>query len=383
MDPLVLLMTGGPACASEVAMFYENGPFKIQDNIENLTLIWNKFGWDQEASIIYIDLPVGTGFSYSTNSGDIRHDAEGVSEDIFDFFQAFFTAHPEFAENDLYVMGESFGSHYVPAVAARLHEEKKLKQGLPINLKGFAIGSGLTHPNIRYESYADYALSMALIADDDHKRLSKVFPACATAIELCGTKGTVTCIAAYLVCQSIFNTILAISGNINSFDIRKECNEDICYDFSNLEIYLNQTKVREALGVGNQKFLSCSPLVYEAILMDWMESKENKIARLLEDGIQILVYAGEFDLICNWLGNSMWTAALPWSGQIEYARAPWKKFEVNGIEAGLVTGFKNLNFVKVQDAGHMVAMDQPRIALEMFRRWTRGIPLGNRIKLEY
>lgn len=46
-------------------------------------------------------------------------------------------------------------------------------------------------------------------------------------------------------------------------------------------------------------------------------------------------------------GNSMWTAALPWSGQIEYARAPWKKFEVNGIEAGLVTGFKNLNFVKV------------------------------------
>lgn len=88
-----------------------------------------------------------------------------------------------------------------------------------------------------------------------------------------------------------------------SFDIRKECNEDICYDFSNLEIYLNQTKVREALGVGNQKFLSCSPLVYEAILMDWMESKENKIARLLEDGIQILVYAGEFDLICNWLGD--------------------------------------------------------------------------------
>lgn len=46
-DPLVLLMTGGPGCGSELAMFYQNGPFKIQDHIENLTLTWNDFGWDK------------------------------------------------------------------------------------------------------------------------------------------------------------------------------------------------------------------------------------------------------------------------------------------------------------------------------------------------
>lgn len=43
-DPLVLWMTGGPGCASELALFYENGPFKITDN---LTLVWNDFGWDK------------------------------------------------------------------------------------------------------------------------------------------------------------------------------------------------------------------------------------------------------------------------------------------------------------------------------------------------
>lgn len=46
--------------------------------------------WWQEASIIYVDQPVGTGFSYSSNTRDIRHDEEGVSEDMFDFFQVDF-----------------------------------------------------------------------------------------------------------------------------------------------------------------------------------------------------------------------------------------------------------------------------------------------------
>ena len=48
-------------------------------------------------------------------------------------------------------------------------------------------------------------------------------------------------------------------------------------------------------------------------------------------------------------GNSRWATSLTWSGQEEYVRAPWRKFEVDGNEAGLVTGFKNLNFLKVSN----------------------------------
>jgi len=375
-DPLVLWMTGGPGCASELALFYENGPFKITDN---LTLVWNDFGWDKVSSIIFVDQPVGTGFSYSTDIRDIRHDEEGVSEDMYDFFQAFFKAHPEYAKNKFFVTGESYAGHYVPAVTGRLHKAQKNKEGVPINLKGFAIGNGLTQPDLQYEAYADYALDMNLITELDHQRLSRLFPACLKSIELCGPKGTVTCIAAYLVCQSIFNSILTIAGNINYYDVRKECHGELCYDFSNLDSYLNNATVREALGVGNRKFVSCSPLVYEAMIVDWMKNLEKGIPQLLEDGIELLVYAGEYDLICNWLGNSRWVTAMDWSGQIEYAKADWKHFEVDGEEAGLVTGYGPLQFLKVHNAGHMVPMDQPKNALEMLFRWTRGKSLGGKV----
>lgn len=300
-DPVVLWMTGGPGCASELALFYENGPFKITDN---LTLVWNDFGWDKVSSIIFVDQPVGTGFSYSTDIRDIRHDEEGVGEDMYDFFQAFFAAHPEYAKNKFFVTGESYAGHYVPAVAGRLHKALKNKEGVPINLKGFAIGNGLTQPDIQYEAYADYALDMNLITEDDYNKMSKLYPACAASIKLCGPKGTIGCLAAYLVCQSIFNSILAVAGNINYYDVRKECQGSLCYDFSNLDNFLNNASTREALGVGNRKFVSCSPLVYEAMIVDWMKNLEKGIPELLEDGIELLVYAGEYDLICNWLGNS-------------------------------------------------------------------------------
>ena len=43
-DPVVIWLTGGPGCSSELALFYENGPFHIADN---MSLVWNDFGWDQ------------------------------------------------------------------------------------------------------------------------------------------------------------------------------------------------------------------------------------------------------------------------------------------------------------------------------------------------
>lgn len=89
------------------------------------------------------------------------------------------------------------------------------------------------------------------------------------------------------------------------YDIRKKCETNLCYDFSNMETLLNQKSVRKALGVGDIDFVSCSTEVYEAMQMDWMRNLELGIPALLEDGVKLLVYAGEYDLICNWLGKSL------------------------------------------------------------------------------
>ncbi|MED6184443.1 Serine carboxypeptidase-like 49 [Stylosanthes scabra] len=106
-----------------------------------------------------------------------------------------------------------------------------------------------------------------------------------------------------------------------------------------MEKFLNQKAIRDAIGVGDIYFLSSSITIYQAMLVDWMRNLEVGIPTLLEDGIYLLVYAGEYDLICNWLnvcGNSKWVHAMEWSSQKEFVNSPEVPSTVDDSEAGIL-----------------------------------------------
>ncbi|KAE9586492.1 putative carboxypeptidase C [Lupinus albus] len=336
-DPIIIWLTGGPGCSSSLALFYENGPFSIANN---MSLLLNRYGWDKVSNILFVDQPTGTGFSYSSYEEDIRHDELGVSNDLYDFLQK----HPEFVKNDFYITGESYAGHYIPALASRVHKGNIKKQGIHINLK--------------YPAYSDFALQRGLITKEDRDSLNKLIPDCEKDIKLCRrTRDSFS-----------YNNLL----NLIFYDIRKQCEGNLCYDFSNLDNFLNNDKVKDALDAKDLDFVSCSSTVYYAMLEDWMKNLEVDIPSLLEDGIKLLVYAGEEDLICNWLGNYRWVRAMKWSGQKKFKSAPKVKFIVDGVEAGSLTSHGPLSFLKVYQAGHMVPMDQPKASLEMLRKWMGG-----------
>ncbi|XP_074366644.1 serine carboxypeptidase-like 48 isoform X2 [Apium graveolens] len=331
-----------------------------------MSLSWNAFGWDKVSNIIYVDQPVGTGFSYSSDFRDIPSNEQGVSNDLYDFLQEFYKAHPGYIENEFYITGESYAGHYIPALASRVHQGNKNREGIQINLNGFSVGNGNTDPAIQYKAYTAFALENKLITKTDYVSINKMIPKCERA-----TKGNNACVQAYEACRGIYGSIVDINGNINVYDIRKECKGEHCYDFSRMDTFLNLTSVREVLGVQTD-FISCSKTVKFAMRTDRMKDLEVGIPELLEDGIKVLIYAGEYDLKCNWLGNSRWVHAMKWSGQKKFVGSPTVPFVVNGSKAGEMQSYGPLTFLKVHDAGHMVPMDQPKAALKMLTRWMQG-----------
>lgn len=108
----VIWLTGGPGCSSQLALLSENGPCSV--NAEGTDTVWNEYGWNSHANIMWIDQPAGVGFSYG-DKRDYAHGEEDVGEDMYWFLQAFFEAHPEYLSRPFYVFGESYGGHYVRA----------------------------------------------------------------------------------------------------------------------------------------------------------------------------------------------------------------------------------------------------------------------------
>jgi carboxypeptidase C (cathepsin A) len=51
---------------------------------------------------MWVDQPAGVGYSYGVKKDK---DEAGVANDMYDFLQAFFKAHPEYVDNAFFVFG--------------------------------------------------------------------------------------------------------------------------------------------------------------------------------------------------------------------------------------------------------------------------------------
>jgi cathepsin A (carboxypeptidase C) len=161
-------------------------------------------------------------------------------------------------------------------------------------------------------------------------------------------------------CELTMMTVLGnpLAPRFNVYDIREKCNDPpLCYNFSNSDVYLNNATVQAKLGVSGRQWVECNKNVHTALLGDWNLNMASKISAVLESGLNVLVYSGDKDWVCNWRGGEAWTNAVEWSGQSHFNTTSYKDWIVNGQAAGQLKKYNNLSFLRVYNAGHMVPMN--------------------------
>ena len=87
---------------------------------------------------------------------------------------------------------------------------------------------------------------------------------------------------------------------------------------------------------------------------DRLHSSTEYVSALLARQVRVLIYAGTYDWICNWIGNEAWTRALEWHGQKDFAALPLREWKVDGHVVGKTRSAHGLTFATVDGAGHMV-----------------------------
>jgi len=150
----------------------------------------------------------------------------------------------------------------------------------------------------------------------------------------------------------------------------------MCYDFSPADNMMTDPAIQKVLGVEGRKWKECNMLVHTAMLGDWMLSLSSKVTDILSAGLDVLVYSGDKDFICNWRGGEAWTNAVEWDHKADFQATEYADWTVDGKAAGALKAVDNLKFLRVYDAGHMVPMNQPVAALEMLHELIIGNPLA-------
>jgi carboxypeptidase C (cathepsin A) len=142
-DPLVIWLNGGPGCSSLLGAFSENGPFIFDDG--QSVIKPNEFSWNARANVLYIESPANIGFSIG-GPNDWYFTDLTQSVDLFKAVQQFYVKFPELLPNNLWISGESYAGVYGPYLAWQIHNwnEAQFEGGQTYNLKGFAIGNGIT-----------------------------------------------------------------------------------------------------------------------------------------------------------------------------------------------------------------------------------------------
>ena len=374
--PFVVWLTGGPGCSSTLALLSENGPCSVNHDGKGTTV--NPNSWTEAAHVLWLDQPAGVGFSFGSETDSSE---EMISEDAYYFLQAFFQSHPEYAKSPLYIIGESYGGHYAPAIAHRtwLGNQAGLDNTIHLNLAGVGIGNGLTKPEEQYKWYPEMVYNnshgIKVVSEEVYETMKAVVPKCTALIHKCNEGDSAlddfACQSAFLVCNVGLTSPYQATG-LNPYDIRKQCEKPpLCYDFSFIQDWLNLETTKQALNVDethSHHWESCNMGINLKFHTDWMKDFSGYVADLLNAGIPTLVYAGDVDFICNYLGNKAWTHGLEWSGGDDFRASD----ETDWDGKGLATQHKGLTFLQVYDAGHMVPADQPEVALEMLKVFLAG-----------
>ncbi|CED82787.1 serine carboxypeptidase [Phaffia rhodozyma] len=398
-DPLVLWLNGhGPGCSSSTGLLFELGPCSIQKN----GTITNPYSWTESANVLFLDQPINVGFSYSDR--DKVSTSPAAAEDVFAFLTMFIARYQDYKDLDFHISGESYAGTYLPNIASVIHRNAKALRSLgaeaplpALKFTSILIGNGLTDPLVQMGTGVyDYACeSKYAVFDKDSQQCRSIAakaPTCAKLIQSCyNTNSRFTCVPAGLYCWSSLYADFQKLG-LNPYDVRKTCDKSpekdgpLCYpQMGWVETYLNEAEIKRQLGVPKDlEFKSCNMQVNQAFMSqgDGMHNSAALLPELLEDGIRLLIYAGETDFI--YIGNLQWLEALDSPFKVEFNQAKLSPYVVIGgkkkmgsVKVAGAQGFTagNLAFVSIEQAGHMVPFDQPEVALDLFSRWLHNVPL--------
>jgi vitellogenic carboxypeptidase-like protein len=259
------------------------------------------------------------------------------------------------ASNQVYITGESYGGHYVPASAFMVAANNAAGKQPLVNLQGVAIGNGFVAPLEMVGGYADIIFNAGLLSPAEYLTAQSYVRNITAKITIGDYVGAYKAWDAFLNGDSTPGGAwyTNVTGLTNYFNVATETSPSFGY----YSAYVTSPAVRAALGVGNATYNDGNLAVEIALEGDVMFSQKERLEALLQQGFQAVVYNGALDLICGAPLTERYIQLLNWPGNTFFNQQPKVIWNDPAYPGGAVSGYAraggNLTFVVMRGAGHM------------------------------
>ena len=370
--PLVLWLQGGPgASGTGFGNFEEIGPLYQNSTARKTT-------WIQKTNVLFIDSPVGAGFSYVTDPVAYTRNVTQIADDLLVVFKAFLKNLTIFEDVPFYIFGESYGGKMAAEFGQRLYETIERKE-IKCNFKGVALGDSWISPVDSILSWGKYLYQYSLLDTQDLRAVQSSAGQVVNYFD----QGLYKKSTAYW--SKTRDLVSLFTDNVNVYNVLqhnaspfRDSNDiiDRLYDRhlavyyqNNLKSFMN-TVIRKKLGIipDNVTWGSQATDTFNYQSEDFMKPAIKAVDYLISKGLKIIVYQGQFDMLCNTAGAEKWTSKLQWSGLQGFNYATRKPLYIDGKigqTQAFLKSFKNFSFYFVMNAGLMVPLDNGEMALKM------------------
>ncbi|KAK9153835.1 hypothetical protein Sjap_001315 [Stephania japonica] len=386
--PIVLWLQGGPGGSGVgIGNFQEVGPLDPDLKPRNST-------WLRKADLLFVDNPVGTGFSFVEDTDALVTTDEEAATDLTTLLKEIFNKNETLQKSPLYIVAESYGGKY--AVTLGLSALWAIEAGdLKLKLGGIALGDSWISPEDFVFSWGPLLKDVSRLDNNglvkSNSLAQKIKEELQNGLYEDATNSW----------SDLENVISMNSNSVDFYNFLLDSAADPV-SLTALELskaialnrysrYLDSMRATPG-GDGDLGSLMNGPIrkkltiippdviwggqsgdVFSALSGDFMKPRINEVDKLLRKGVNVTVYNGQLDLICATKGTEAWIEKLKWEGLKEFQAAYRTPLYCgDDLTRGFLKSYKNLHFYWILEAGHFVPVDQPCLALKMVGNITQS-----------
>ncbi|KAA8536288.1 hypothetical protein F0562_028766 [Nyssa sinensis] len=323
-DALVLWLSGGPGCSALYDILYEIGPLAFdygKSTRSRPVLKLNPYSWTKVANIIFLEAPVGTGYSYATTSEGCKSSDTLSAAQTYSFLRKWLIYHPEFLDNPLYIGGLSYSGIVIPVIVQKIYDGNEAGLKPSMNINGYLIGNPYTNKTRDLNSRVPFAHRVSLLSDELYESTKE---------------------------------------NCNGNYIEVDPDNALCVN--HLQVVEKGTK---------EEWVNCNAtLPYEENMAGSVKYHQNLTNKLC----RALIYSGDHDMVFPYVGTQEWIQALKLT--VENGWEPWfVDAQVAGYTEKYSYNNYDLTFATIKGAGHTAPEFKPKQSFAMVSRWFAHFPL--------